>query len=147
MQLVIQHVENAPLGLVTQLKVLRHAMQSLLDLTVGTVKFVNVKQVIIALVKLPIKLLVILGRTPRKQDRLYALNVHPAHLPTQLAPFIVKTAMMIPTSRNPMLRNAFQCKKGTTNPARQPKLNARRGKQELVVMKRVKSVKLDRIKT
>ena len=107
MQLVIQHVENAPLGLVTQLKVLRHAMQSLLDLTVGTVKFVNVKQVIIALVKLPIKLLVFLGRTPPKQDRLYALNVHPAHLPTQLAPLIVKTAMMIPTSRNPMLRNAF----------------------------------------
>ena len=34
MQLVIQHVENAPLGLVTQLKVLRHAMQSLLDRTI-----------------------------------------------------------------------------------------------------------------
>jgi hypothetical protein len=138
---------NAQVVLATQLKVLRHAMQSLLDLTVGTVKWANVKQVIIALVKPPIKPLVFLDRTPPKQDPLYASNAHPERMQIRLAPFIVKTAITIPISRNPMLRNAFQSKKGTTNPARQPKLNARRGKLEMVVMKRVKSAKLERIKT
>ena len=39
---------NAPVDLATKPKVPRHAMRCLLDPTVGTVKYVTVKQVIIA---------------------------------------------------------------------------------------------------
>ena len=103
-----QLVLNAPLVLATQLKVPRHAMLSLLDLTVGTVKCVNVKRDITAPVKPPIKPLAHPDPTPPTKDPLHALNVHLERMPTCLAPLIVKTAILIPTNRNPMLRNAFQ---------------------------------------
>ena len=46
-----------------------------------------------------------------------------------------------------MLRNAFQCKKGFTNPDQQPKSNVLRVKQDVVATLHVKIVKLDHIKT
>ena len=112
---------NAPVDLATKPKVPRHAMLSLLDRTVGTVKYVNVKQVIIAPVKPPTKRLVILGRMQPVQNRLRALNAHPARMPTLLVPQLAKIVTVVPTNWNPMLRNAFQCKHGSTNRVQQPK--------------------------
>jgi hypothetical protein len=82
-------------------------MQFLLDLIVGTVKCVNVKQVIIALVKPQTKLLVILGRMQPDQNQFRVLNAHQARMPTLLARYLAKIATTIPTNRIPMLRNAF----------------------------------------
>ena len=53
---------------------------------------------------------------------------------------VIRVATMH-TNRNPMLQSAFQCKKDFTDRAQRPKSNARRVKQELGVMKRVKIVK------
>jgi hypothetical protein len=53
---------------------------------------------------------------------------------------VIRVATMN-TNRNPMLRNAFPCKKGITNRVRQPKSNARRVKRELAVTKRATIVK------
>jgi hypothetical protein len=106
---------NAPVDLATQLKVPRHAMLSLLDRTVGTVKYVNVKQAIIAPVKPPTKRLVILDRMQPVQNQYRVLNVHRALLQHCLVPQLAKIVTMVPTNPNPMLRNAFQCKKGSTN--------------------------------
>ena len=99
---------NAPVDLATQLKVPRHAMLSLLDRTVGTVKYVNVKQVIIAPVKPPTKPLVILGRMQPDQNQFRVLNALPERMPTLLVPYLVKIAAVIPINPNPMLQNAFQ---------------------------------------
>ena len=59
--------------------------------------------------------------TPPKKDPLHALNVHPECMPTLSVPQPVKIATLIPTNPNPMLRNAFQCKRGITNQAQPPK--------------------------
>jgi hypothetical protein len=58
---------------------------------------------------------------------------------------VIRVATMN-TNRNPMLRSAYLCKKGTTGPVQQPKSNARRVKQDVVATLHVKIVKLDRIK-
>ena len=92
-------------------------------------------QVIFAKVKPPIKLLARPDPTPPTKDPLHALNAHPERMPTLLVPKLVKIVTVIPTNPNPMLRNAFQCKKDSTNPVQQPKSNARRVKLELVVTK------------
>ena len=102
------HALNAPVDLVTKPKVPRHAMVFLLDPTVGTVKYVNVKQVIIAPVKPPTKPLVILGRMQPVQNQFRALNVHPECMPTLSVPQLAKIVTTMHTNRNPMLRNAFQ---------------------------------------
>ena len=112
---------NAQLVLVTKLKVLRRAMLSLLDRTVGTVKYVNVKQVIIAPVKLQTKRLVVLGRMQPVQNQFRVLNAHQARMRLFLVPKLAKIVTVIPTNLNPMLRNAFECKKVSTNPVQQPK--------------------------
>ena len=109
--------------------------------------FENVTEVIFVPVKPRIKPLARLGPTPPTKDPLPALNAHLAPMPTLLAPQRAKCVILIPTKRNPMLRHAFQCKQGITNRVQQPKLNARRVKQELVAMLRVKIVTLDHIKT
>ena len=83
-------------------------MLFLLDPTVGTVKCVNVKQVIFAKVKPQTKLLVILGRMQPVQNQYRVLNVHRALLQHCLVPQLAKIVTVIPTNRNPMLRNAFQ---------------------------------------
>ena len=121
MLLAIQHVVNAPVDSATKPKVPRHAMVFLLDPTVGTVKYVNVKQVIIAKVKPPTKPLVILGRTRPVRNQSRVLNAHPERMPTLLVPQLAKIVKTMHTNQNPMLRNAFQCKKVFTNPAQQPK--------------------------
>ena len=112
---------NAPVDLVTKPKVPRHAMVFLLDPTVGTVKYVNVKQVIIAPVKPPTKRLVILGRMQPVPNQFRVLNAHLVRMLPLLVPEFAKLVTMIPTNPNPMLRNAFQCKKGSTSPVQQPK--------------------------
>ena len=81
----------------------------------------HVIPVIIALVKPPIKPLAHLDPTPPIQDPLHALNVHPDRMPTLLAPYFAKIVTTMPTNPNPMPRNAFQSKKGSTNQVPQPK--------------------------
>ena len=104
-------------------------------------------QVIFAKVKPLIKPLVHPDLTPPTKDPLRVLNAHLVRMLPLLVPEFAKLVTMIPTNPNPMLRNALQCKKGSTNPDQQPKSNARRVKQELVAMLRAKIVKLDHIKT
>ena len=99
---------NAPLGLATRPKVPRHAMVFLLDPTVGTVKYVNVKQVIIAPVKPPTKQVVALDHMQPKKDPLHALNAHPENMRLLMVPQLATIATTMHTNRNPMLRNAFQ---------------------------------------
>ena len=99
---------NAPVDLATKPKVPRHAMRCLLDPTVGTVKYVNVKQVIIAPVKPPIKPLVILGRMQPVPNQFRVSNVRPERMPPLLVPQLAKIVTTIPTNRNPMRQNAFQ---------------------------------------
>jgi hypothetical protein len=132
---------TAPVDLVTKPKVLRHAMVFLLVRTVGMAHFEHVILVIFAKVKPPIKPLAFLGPTPTKKDPLRALNVHQARMQHCLVPYLAKIATLIPTNPNPMLRNAFQCKKGSTNRVQQPKLNARRVKRAMVATQCVKIVK------
>jgi hypothetical protein len=111
------------------------------------VKNVNVIKVIIAPVKPPIKPLVILDRMQPDQNQFRVLNAHPERMPTLLVPKLVKIVTVIPTNRNPMLRNVFQCKKGTTNRVQQPKSNARRVNQEAVATQRAKIAVKERSKT
>ena len=96
-------------------------MRYLLVRTVGTVKYVNVKQVIIAPVKPPIKLRVLLVRMQPYQSQFRVLNAHPERMPILLVPHLAKIVALTPTNANPMLRNAFQCKKVSINPGQQPK--------------------------
>ena len=101
-------VLNAPVDLPTLPKDPQHAMRCLLDRTVGMVKYVTVKQVIIAPVNPPTKPLVILGRMQLVQNQFRVLNVHPERMRLLLVPQLATIATLIPTNRNPMLRNAFQ---------------------------------------
>ncbi len=78
-------------------------MLSLPDRTVGTVKCVNVKQVIFALAKPQIKLFVILGRMQPEQNQFRVLNAHLARMPTLLVPAFVKLVILIPTNPTPKL--------------------------------------------
>ena len=112
---------NAPVDLPTKPKVPRHAMRCLLDPTGGTVHFEHVNPVISVKVKPQIKQLARPDPTPPTKEPLHALNAHPECMPTLLKPKLVKFVTVIPTNPNPMLRNAFQCKKGSTNPVQQPK--------------------------
>ena len=92
----------------------------------------NVKQVIIAPVKPQTKRLVVLGRMQPVPNQFRVLNVHPERMRLLLVPRLAKIVTAMHTNRNPMRRNAFQCKQGITNRAQQPKSNARRAKQEAV---------------
>ena len=94
----------------------------------------HVTRVIFAKVKPPIKPLAYLGLTPPKQDPLPVLNVRPEHMPILMVPRHVRIVTTMHTNRHPMRRHAFWCKQGITNPVQQPKLNARRVKQEAVAM-------------
>ena len=105
--------------------------------------FINAKKGIFVQVKPPMKPLAHPDPTPPKQDPLHALNAHLERMPTRWAPLIVKTAVMVPTNRVPMLRSVFQCEKGITNRVQQPKLNVRRVKQEVVAEPCVKIVQKD----
>jgi hypothetical protein len=109
--------------------------------------FINAKKGIFVQVKPPMKPLAHPDSTPPNQDPLRALNAHPERMPILFVPKFAMLVPKIPTNRTPMLRNAFQCKKGSTNRAPQPKSNARRVKLELVVTKRVKIVTLGYTKT
>jgi hypothetical protein len=48
-----------------------------------------------------------LDPTPSKKGPPHALNAHPERMPILLVPLIAKIVTLIPTNRNPMLRNAF----------------------------------------
>ena len=96
-------------------------MRYLLVRTVGTVKYVNVKQVIIAPVNPPTRPRVILGHIQPAQNQFRVLNAHPERMPILLVPQLAKSVKTMHTNPNPMLRNAFQCKKGITNRVQQPK--------------------------
>ena len=85
----------------------RRAMLYHLVLTVGMVKYENVLRVIIVKVEQHIKPLADPDFTPSNQDPLHALNVHPERMPTLLVPSRVKSVVLIPINRNPMLRNAI----------------------------------------
>ena len=82
-------------------------MLYLLDRTVGTVKYVNAKQVIIAPAKPQTKPLVLLVRMQPDQNQFRVLNALPERMPTLLVPYLVKIATVIPINTNPMLQNAF----------------------------------------
>ena len=88
-----------------------------------------------------------LDSTPPNQDPLRALNAHPERMPTLLGSSRVKSVTLIPTNPHPMLRNAFQCKKGSTGPVQQPKWNVQRVKQETVVVQLVKNAPKEDFKT
>jgi hypothetical protein len=103
-------------------------------------------KVIIALVKPPIKPLAHLDFTPPKKDPLPALNVHPERLPILFVPQLAKIVTAMHSNRDSMLRHAFQCKQGITNPVQQPKSNAQRVKQDLVATQHAKIVALDGFK-
>jgi hypothetical protein len=103
-----QRAVNAQLALATRPKVLRHAMLSPLVLIVGTVKCVNVKQVIFAKAKPQTKLLVILGRMQPDQNQFRVLNAHLARMPILLVPQLAKSVATMHTNPNLMLRNAFR---------------------------------------
>ena len=96
-------------------------MQCLRVLTISMVLLKNVIQVIFVKVKPPIKPLADPEPTPPTKDPLPALNAHPERMPILLVPYLAKTVTTIPTNPIPMLRNAFQCKKGSTNRDQQPK--------------------------
>ena len=113
-------------------------MPFLLDFTMLMVLQKNVTQDIFAKAKLPIKPRAHPDSTPPKKDPLPALNAHPERMLTLSVPKPAKIVILIPTNRHPMRRNAFQCKQGITNPARPPKSNARRVKQEAVAAQRAK---------
>ena len=81
----------------------------------------NVIQVIFAKAKPPIKPLVHPDPTTPTKDPLPALNARPEPMPILLVPYLAKTVTTILTNPSPMLRNAFQCKKGSTNRDQQPK--------------------------
>ena len=100
--------------------------------------FINAKKGIFVQVKPPMKPLAHPDPTPPNQDPLRALTAHPERMLILFVPKIAKIVPKIPTNRNPMLRNAFQCKKGSTNRVPQPKSNVRRAKREVVVTQRVK---------
>jgi hypothetical protein len=112
---------NVPAVSAMNSKVLRRAMLSHLGHIFGTKKFENANQDIIVLAKHSMKPLAHLDPTPPTKDPLDALNAHPVPLPTRLVPKLVKIVTLIPTNPNPMRRNAFQCKKGSTNPVPQHK--------------------------
>jgi hypothetical protein len=85
----------------------------------------NVVQVIFAKVKPPIKPLARPDPTPPTKDPLHALNAHPERMPILLVPYLAKNVTLSPTNSNPMLRNAFQCRKDSTKQAQQLKSNVR----------------------
>jgi hypothetical protein len=96
-------------------------MRYLLVRTVGTVKYVNVKQVIIAPVKPQIKLRVLLVRMQPDQNQFRVLNALPERMPTLLVPYLAKIVALIPTNGNPMLRNVLKSKVVITVLVQQPK--------------------------
>jgi hypothetical protein len=117
----------------------------LLGFIVLMVLLKNVIRVIFAKVKPPIKPLAFLDPTPPKKDPLRALNVHPGRMPILSVPYLAKIVATMHTNQNPMLRNAFQCKRVITNQDQQPKSSAQRVKQDVVATQHVKIVKLGRI--
>ena len=100
--------------------------------------FEHVIRVIFAKGKPPIKPLAYQDLTPPKQAPLPALNAHLERMPILMVPRRAKNAATMPTNRDPMRQNAFQCKKGSTNLAQQLKSNARPVKQEAVAKKSAK---------
>jgi len=67
-----------------------------------------------------------------------AFRVFQASTKTIPAQLLVKTAIMVPTNRNPVKRSAFQCKQVSINPVQQPKLFVQRVNPVLVVTQRAK---------
>ena len=106
----------------------------------------NVIQDIIAKAKPPIKQLAHRDSTPPNQDPLPALNVLPERMPTPMVPHLAKIVAMTHTNRTPMLRNAFQCKKGTTNRVPQHKWFVQPVKQAVVVVQHVNNARLEHSK-
>jgi hypothetical protein len=105
---------NAPLDLATQLQDLRHAMLYLRVPTVGTVQFVNVKQVIFAPVKPLIKPLAYRDSTPPKKDLLHASNAPQASTRNRKAQAIANHAEGQHFKMNPTPAAVFQYDLDTT---------------------------------
>jgi hypothetical protein len=96
-------------------------MLFLLGFTILMELLKHVILVIFVKAKPPFKPLAHPGHTPPQQDPLHALNVHPGHMPTLLVLKLAKFATVTPTNLNPILQNAFQSKKDTTNRAQRLK--------------------------
>ena len=105
----------------------------------GMVLYENVIQVIIVKVKQQTKSNVNQDHMLPEEDPLRALNARPVPIPTRLVPFRVKIVTLVPTNRNPMLRDVFQCKKDSIVQDQQPKWNVQQVKEETVVVKLVKN--------
>ena len=110
----------------------RVATLFLLVFTILMVLLKDVTKDIIAPVKPPIKLRVLLVRMQPYQSQFRVLNAHPESMPTLLLPHLAKIVAVIPTNRNPMLQNAFQCKKVSTNRVQQPKSFVQQVNQDMV---------------
>ena len=109
------------MGGVIQPRDQRHVMLYLLVLTVRMAQYENVIQVIIAKVKQQTKPIVYQDPMLQEKGQFYVLNAHLERMPTLSVPKLAKIVKTMHTNQNPMLRNAFQCKKGSTNQAQQPK--------------------------
>ena len=100
----------------------------------GMVLYENVIQVIIVKVKQQTKSNVNQDHMLPEEDPLRVLNARPVPILTRLVPFRVKIVTLVPTNRNPMLRDVFQCKKDSIVQDQQPKWNVQRVKEEMVVV-------------
>ena len=105
----------------TPQQVLRHAMVFLPDPTVGMVEYENVKQVIIVMVRQPIKQNVYPDRMLQKWDPFHALNVRQERMQDRLAWIVVTSVAKIHINQTPIVPNAFQFRKVTTNQAQRQK--------------------------
>tara|TARA_B110000091_G_scaffold112005_1_gene121219 strand:+ start:13 stop:339 length:327 start_codon:yes stop_codon:yes gene_type:complete len=89
---------------------------------------------------------VALDGTKATKGRQVAFHVFQVNTKMNKEEYLAKIVKRMHTNPNPMLRNAFQCKKVSTNQVQQAKSNAQRVKQDVVATLRVTIVKLDRIK-
>ena len=80
------------------------------------------------------------------KDLFHASPARLACMPTLLVPSLAKIVTTMLTNPNPMLRNAFQSKKGSTNRVPQPKLSVQRVNQGVAATQRVKIARQERSK-
>ena len=112
-------------------KVPPRALPFLPDHIFGMNKFENANPDLFVLVKRSIKLHAHPGRTPKKQGRYHASNVHRVRMQLLVVPQNATSATTMNTNPTRMLPNAFQFKKGITDRVRQLKFNAQQVKQEV----------------
>ena len=107
----------------------------------------NVIRVTFVKVGSPIKPLAHLDSTPPTKGPFCALNAHPGRMPILSVPYLAKIVTTMHTNQNPMLRDAFQCKKVSTNLVQPPKLFVQRVNPVPVTTQCAKTAEKERSKT